>query len=255
MSHTPSGHSSGDARSTGAEGRPTEAVERQLRAQALAEDMMIHDVRNPLSSIISIADMLSTRSMSDDTMVWIERIAALGHRALQVLKASSGYAQMERDDYELEIGSFDLLASVQATFDKLKALSDRYSVTHRLLLDDREIDHQQTMVITADQFFVEQMLHNLFTNALESSSPGESVKVAIRSGNPLVISVHNSGVISEDVRDEIFDKLASYQQERGSGLGAYIAKLVAEQHRGTLSFTTSEEQGTVFRVTLPQGNE
>ena len=58
------------------------ANERQLKAQELAEDMMIHDVRNPLSSIISIADMLSTRELSEDDLLWIERITALGHRAL-----------------------------------------------------------------------------------------------------------------------------------------------------------------------------
>lgn len=226
------------------------ANERQLKAQELAEDMMIHDVRNPLSSIISIADMLSTRELSEDDLLWIERITALGHRALRVLKTSSGYAQMERGNYELETATFDLLAAVRATLDKLKMMSERRSVTHQVLLNGREITDQSQLEVVADQFFLEQMLHNLFINALEASSPGELITIRIEAADPLVIEVHNPGVVPEAVRDEIFDKLASYQKEKGSGLGAYIAKLIAEQHGGTVDFTTSPAEGTVFRATL-----
>ena len=213
--------------------------------------MMVHDVRNPLSSIISIADMLSTRELSADDLVWIERITALGHRALRVLKTSSGYAQMERGNYELETSTFDLLTAIRSTLDKLKVMSEHRSVRHQVLLDGNEITDQSRLAVVADQFFLEQLLHNLFINALEASSPGELITISLETADPLVIEVHNQGTVPEAVRDEIFDKLASYQKEKGSGLGAYIAKLIAEQHGGTVSFTTSAAEGTVFRATLP----
>lgn len=225
--------------------------ERALKAQELAEDMMIHDVRNPLSSIISIADMLSTRELPDDDLLWIERISTLGHRALRVLKTSAGYAQMERGDYEAETSTFDLIAAIRATLDKLKMMSEHRSVTHRVLLDGNEITAQSRLEVEGDQFFLEQLLHNLFTNALEASPSGELITISLQVADPLVIEVHNAGVVPEAVRAEIFDKLASYQKEKGSGLGAYIAKLIAEQHGGTVGFTTSVAEGTVFRATLP----
>ncbi|MGB3777799.1 MAG: histidine kinase dimerization/phospho-acceptor domain-containing protein, partial [Tunicatimonas sp.] len=79
------------------------ALEEELAARVLAEGMMIHDVRNPLSSIVSITDMLSDRATNEDDKLWLTRILALGHRALNLLKATAGYAQMERDEHDPEV--------------------------------------------------------------------------------------------------------------------------------------------------------
>ncbi len=68
---------------------------------------------------------------------------------------------------------------------------------------------------------------------------------------PLRVVVHNQGVIPAALRDKIFNKLSSYQPSRGGGLGAYIAKLIAEQHGGSVRFTTAEQEGTTFTVELP----
>ncbi len=76
------------------------ALEEELAARVLAEDMMIHDVRNPISSIISIADMLSAGTANEDDKLWLTRILTLGYRALDILKATAGYAQMERDEHD-----------------------------------------------------------------------------------------------------------------------------------------------------------
>ena len=223
---------------------------RQKRAQELAIDMMIHDVRNPLSSIVSIADMLGDRNMADDDQLWLMRIKTLGYRALDILKATSGYTEMERGEYELEKDRFDLLAIIRTALDKTSVLSKSKTLTTQVRLNGAEVK-KQSLSVTGDRFFLEQMLDNLLTNALEASPVEKNITIALETREVLRISVHNQGVVPEEKRAEIFDKLASYQQERGSGLGAYLVKLIAEQHNGTVSFTTSESEGTVFRVELP----
>ncbi len=224
----------------------------EYEAQILADDMMVHDVRNPLSSIISIANMLEERDLPADELLWINRISALGHRALNVLKASSGYAQMEQGRYEAEADSFDLLAVVRATIDKLKTLVDQRAVPVQIAVDDEDATHlKEALPVTADRFFIEQMLDNLLTNALEASPQEEVVTVSIITKGVLEIRIHNQGVVPEEVRDKVFSKAASYQRERGGGLGAHIAQLVAEQHGGKITFITSESAGTTFRAVLP----
>jgi signal transduction histidine kinase len=226
------------------------AFEEELAARALAEDMMIHDVRNPLSSIISIADMLSARATNEDDKLWLTRILTLGHRALDILKATAGYARMERGEYEPEVSRFDLLACLAAVLDKLSQLRESRSITVTCLHEGRPIA-EDTCWVAGDRFFLEQLFHNLITNALEASPPQGRVRIDVQPGQPLRVVIRNQGVIRAALRDKIFDKLSSYQSSRGGGLGAYIAKVVAEQHGGSVCFTTAEREGTTFTVQLP----
>ncbi len=236
------------------EGNATEqrlkSLEVELAARLLAEDMMIHDVRNPLSSIVSIADMLSARVTDDDDKLWITRVLALGHRALNILKATSGYAQMERGEHEPEVSRFDLLQCLAAVLEKLSQVIDSRSLTVECLLDGRTIA-EDTCLVKGDQFFLEQLFHNLAINALEASPPQGRVLIDVQPGELLRVIIHNQGVIPASLHGKIFDKLSSYQSSRGGGLGAYIAKLIAEQHGGTVRFTTAEREGTTFTVELP----
>lgn len=225
-------------------------LEQELAARVLAEDMMIHDVRNPLSSIISIADMMSAGAASEDEKLWLSRILALGHRALNILKATAGYAQMERGEHEPEVSRFDLLSCLAATLDKLSGLKDSRSLTFECLLNGRPVAEDHCWV-EGDRFFLEQLFHNLVTNALEASPPKGRVRIDVQPGQPLRLVIHNQGVIPATLRDKIFNKMSSYQSSRGGGLGAYIAKLIAEQHGGTVDFITGQDQGTTFTVTLP----
>lgn len=227
------------------------ALEQELTARALAQDMMIHDVRNPLSSIISIADMLSARAASEDDKVWIMRILELGHRTLNILKATAGYARMERGNHDLEASRFDLLTCLEAALGKLTTLQESRSLTVERSLDGHPFTEASACWVEGDRFFLEQLFHNLITNALEASPPRGTVSISLQMRQSLVVVIHNQGVVPVELRDKIFDKLSSYQSLRGGGLGGYIAKLVAEQHGGTVHFTTDEQQGTTFTVELP----
>ena len=230
------------------------ALEEELAARTLAEDMMIHDVRNPLSSMISIADMLSARATDEDDKLWLDRVLALGHRALTILKATAGYTQMERGDHEPTVSRFDLHPCLTAVLDKLSQLKESRSLAVTCLLDGHPMAENSCWV-AGDRFFLEQLFHNLITNAMEASPPQGRVLIEVHPGEPLRVVIHNQGVIPAALRDKIFDKLSSYQSSRGGGLGAYIAKLIAEQHGGSVAFTTDEQEGTTFTVELPVAAE
>ena len=68
------------------------------------------------------------------------------------------------------------------------------------------------------------------------------------------ISIHNSQAVPESVRDRFFEKYSTSGKEKGTGLGTYSAKLMAETQGGAVSFVTSEEQGTTVTVYLPKSD-
>ena len=71
------------------------------------------------------------------------------------------------------------------------------------------------------------------------------------SGENLAIDVHNSGVVPPGMRSVFFDRYATHGKKGGTGLGTYVAALIARTHGGSVSFTTDDSEGTHVTVSLP----
>ncbi|PRP66440.1 ATP-binding protein [Nonlabens agnitus] len=59
------------------------------------------------------------------------------------------------------------------------------------------------------------------------------------------------GMIPEEIQPTFFEKYTTSGKDRGTGLGTYIAKMIAGFHGGNISFISSKEQGTTLFVVLP----
>ncbi len=67
-----------------------------------------------------------------------------------------------------------------------------------------------------------------------------------------VIEVSDNGAgIPEDVQDKIFDDFFSTKGSEGTGMGLLVAHKITEEHGGTISFESKEEEGTTFRAVIP----
>jgi len=65
------------------------------------------------------------------------------------------------------------------------------------------------------------------------------------------VSIHNQGVVPEQVREDFFEKYATFGKRHGTGLGTYSARLIARTLGGDVTMDTSEAGGTTLTVTLP----
>lgn len=54
------------------------------------------------------------------------------------------------------------------------------------------------------------------------------------------------------IRDTFFAKYTIHGKPGGTGMGTYSALLIAKAHQGTIAMTTSEAEGTIVTVSLPQ---
>jgi sensor histidine kinase regulating citrate/malate metabolism len=87
--------------------------------------------------------------------------------------------------------------------------------------------------------------------AIESEE-GQKVSLGFRNFGAAEFRVHNDAVMPEMIRLQVFRRSFSTKSPLGRGIGTYSAKLVTERYLGgSLSFSSSEEQGTTFAVTLP----
>jgi two-component system OmpR family sensor kinase/two-component system sensor histidine kinase BaeS len=114
------------------------------------------------------------------------------------------------------------------------------------------------LVLQVDPIRIEQILGNLFSNALRYLSQSGSIVVDVeRRRKTLAIQVRDSGPgIPPEALAHIFERFyradkSRSRSEGGSGLGLAIARQLAEAHGGALTAANAQPSGAVFTLTLP----
>jgi len=111
-------------------------------------------------------------------------------------------------------------------------------------------------MIQSDEVLLSRVLGHLIKNALEASSVGETVRVSFENKGVPRFLVRNPSSISERVQLQIFQRSFSTKAEAGRGIGTYSVKLLTERYLGgTVAFSSSRHDGTVFTVSLGDGAE
>ena len=115
--------------------------------------------------------------------------------------------------------------------------------------------------VHADPGRLQQVLHNLLTNAVEACSDGRTPWVrtetrasGVRDHEMIELSVHDSGAgFQDDDVDRVFEPYVT-SKPKGTGLGLAIAKKIVEEHGGTVSGCNAPGGGARITVLLPAIN-
>ena len=152
-------------------------------------------------------------------------------------------------DFKLEQVNFNAL--FEQTLSTLNMLAEQKGLKLELLLP------QERLIIWGDRLRLEQLLTILVDNAIKYSASGTVTVSAQRQNRQLVIKVEDEGIgiDSEDI-ERIFERFyrvdkARTRAEGGFGLGLPIAKLIVEQHQGTIEVESKKNGGSCFIVKLP----
>jgi len=109
-------------------------------------------------------------------------------------------------------------------------------------------------VIVTDRLLLRRVLGNLVKNGLEVSEEGQEVSLAFRNCGAAVFWVHYETALPGVVGRKPLREPVPAQSLPGQEIGTYSAKLITERYLGgSLSFTSSEKEGTTYAVTLPGG--
>jgi hypothetical protein len=104
-----------------------------------------------------------------------------------------------------------------------------------------------------DSSLLMRILGNMATNALEETEKGGSIRIwAEKSGETICFCVWNAHPIPQEVAGRVFQRNFSTKGQEGRGIGTYSMKLFGEQVLGgSISFTSTVEDGTIFRAAFP----
>jgi len=237
-------------------------IERQLAAlrelQQLKDDLMsliVHDLRNPLSGMISCLDLLKPSADDDDAATReVFTLAREGARKLSEL-IDDLLEVRKLEEGKLEVKLEPVLAT-EIVDEAIATLSSTARLEEVLL--DVQVD-DAALGFPGDRRLLRRVVENLVSNAIKFSRRNDTVTVVARAeGERAIIEVLDRGPgVAEELRAHLFQKFGSLEARsrggrRGFGLGLYFVKLVATAHGGSATVEAREGGGSVFRVALPR---
>jgi hypothetical protein len=223
-------------------------VSEENRRRSL-ERIFYHDVLNMAGGIQGLAELLRKQGSAEPGQdeQYKQWMVDLSRRLTEEILHQRRFVAAERGEFEPDLGIValdDLLREVQALYGSHSVAEGR-----NLLLGELCSSH-----ILSDLSILRRILGNLVKNALEATPRGGTVTLSSHEAEATVaIAVHNPGVIPPDVQLQIFRRSFSTKGESGRGLGSYSVKLFGERYlKGKVGFTSNEESGTTFTITLPR---
>jgi signal transduction histidine kinase len=226
-----------------------------IEAGRLKEDVnriMHHDMRNALSSIVGYPELLLLEGgLTDRQERTLEKIRSAGYALSNMVNLGIQLYKMECGSYEYCPTTVDVAVPVRRILNGLSSLAKQKNISFDLRHDGMPLQPGEKFEIRCEDLLFYSMLSNLITNATEAAPAGSAVTVDMKKENMVEISVHNMGVVPEEIRERFFDKYVTGGKPGGTGLGTYSAKLMAEAHGGDIDMQTSEAGGTTVTVRLP----
>jgi PAS domain S-box-containing protein len=229
---------------------------------------MSHEIRTPLNAIIGFLDiLLGDESFKGEQKEYLQEAKESGKLLLQLLGDVLDFSKIEADQMELEKTSFlleDVLSRVHSMARML--ISHKNSPIELIRKDNSETIGVR---LYGDPYRLEQVLINLFSNAVKFTDAGTvtyGVGVSITDeGNRVEIYVRDTGIgIPKEKQEIIFEPFRQAEMKTtrkfgGTGLGLAISKRLVEMMDGNLSFESEPGVGSTFSITLPldsrQGGE
>jgi two-component system sensor histidine kinase AtoS len=208
--------------------------------------MVGHDIRNPLQAITSDVYLAKTEleniPESEEKKNALESLGEIEKNVDYINKIVQDLQDYARP-LNPKVEESNLRQIVEALFAK-NGLPENVEVNVEVA--------EGTRKIRVDAYYLNRILFNLVTNAVQAMPQGGKLTVrAYKEENDTVITVSDTGVgIPQAIQEKMFTLMFT-TKAKGQGFGLPVVKRMTESLGGTVTFESKEGKGTTFTVRLP----
>ena len=215
----------------------------KLATLGLLAGSLAHEIKNPLSSIKTIATVVAEQlgpesPNHEDLRVILGEIDRLAATTTQLL------------EFARPLVASDAHGSVPLVLDRLVRLL-RLLARQKMVTLDVQIE-DQLPAVQADEQTLREIFFNLLSNSIEATSAGGRVCVDCRRENGAVVTAvsDNGSGIPADLNLRMFEPFVT-TKETGTGLGLYVVSRRVREVGGEIHCSSDPQSGTRFVVRLP----
>jgi signal transduction histidine kinase len=222
------------------------ARQEHLAGLGKAAATIAHEIKNPLSAIKAIAQLLAEdehlkQNYSSDLAFLASESDRLDRSIRQLLGFSRPPSEAKED--------VDFSTLVRSTSNAIGRQAQPAGIEVRAVVDDG------LLLRGSNGEMVQQILLNLLLNAVQASAPGQQVTVeAARADNGTIrLAVSDQGPgIPEEIQADVFEPFFT-TKAKGAGLGLAIVRKNATHLGGEVRLESPGQGGARITVTLPEG--
>lgn len=232
-----------------------------LAASTRAKDdflaSMSHDLRTPLNSILGFSDLMRSRMFGplghgkyDE---YIGNIHASGTHLLGLVNDLLDLSKLESGQYELDRQTIDprsLVDEIVRSFAPAISAKD---------LDVQILCEPDCAALHADERAMVQLLNNLVSNAVKFTPDGGTITISCQTAlhGAVRLEVRDTGIgIPADQLSRLGNPYVQVNpyvaQQKGTGLGLFIVRRIAELHGGSMQIASRVGTGTAVSVIIPR---
>ncbi|MCX6281122.1 MAG: ATP-binding protein [Bacteroidetes bacterium] len=217
--------------------------------------IIAHDLRSPISTLISLSEVLRTDMDLLEPLQQkeiLESLHDLSRNYLKLLDNLLQWSRVQSGRMVPEPTGFDLAETIRDVL----GFYQPYALDKQIRLVERNIS---SVNVFADKNMIRVVLRNLISNAIKFTQPGGEIHVILLIKDNLVeVIIQDNGLgMPPGVLDGLFklDKTQSSKGtagERGTGLGLHLCKEFVELNKGAIRVESQKGFGSIFTFTIPK---
>lgn len=225
-----------------------ERIEKQQQALALFTRALAHDLKEPVRTILSFAQLMKDESLAGEQQIYLSRIEKSAHNMNKLINSVRVYTELA-DFTDIQLEECDLNESLESALENLKGLITDTNT----IIKSKKLPH-----VLGNKLQLIQVFQNIIGNAIFHSNDHHEVVITIsyqeRPDHYQISIADNGKGIDEAYLDAIFEpfKRLGGKSREHSGLGLSICKRIIEAAGGKIWARGALGKGTKINFTLPK---
>ncbi len=221
-----------------------------------------HEFRTPLTLILGPISKLLSRTSDSDSEKDLNLMQRQAKRLLELVTQLLDLSKLEAGKMKIQASQQNIIPLLKGLTLSFASLAERDKIT---LSFNTELEDIQVFV---EKDAIAKIINNLLSNAFKFTETGGTIQVNVTttgesylsSEGEICIAIQDNGVgIPAERVNKIFERFyqvdnSETREREGTGIGLALTRELIELHKGRISVSSKEGEGTTFTIRLPLGS-
>lgn len=215
-----------------------------------------HDIRTPVSLIMApLSDLSKEDGLSEDGKRYLRLARKNTEKLYNLITQLLDFQKIDTTHITLKVAEYDLMSYLEDKLLSFQSLCESKQIRMELSLPEAPVS------LWVDKDKADKIFDNLLSNAVKYTSSGGHILVKVTQNDKKIeIAVKDDGIgIPKKAQRYIFSNFyraenAVNSKETGSGIGLLLTRRLMKLHKGNISFSSNEGEGSTFILTFRRGS-